>query len=40
MTACYTGCIISFIAFPAFPIVVDDIWQLWDDGYTIGTLRE
>lgn len=40
VTACYTGCIISFIAFPAFPSVIDYIWQLWDDGYSIGTLRE
>ncbi|KAE8740418.1 Ionotropic receptor 21a, partial [Frankliniella occidentalis] len=39
VTACYTGCIISFIAFPAFPTVVDYIWQLWEGNYQIGTLR-
>ncbi|KAK3930163.1 Ionotropic receptor 21a [Frankliniella fusca] len=38
VTACYTGCIISFIAFPVFPTVVDYIWQLWEGNYQIGTL--
>ena len=38
VTACYTGSVISFIAFPVFPALVETMKDVKEGGYRVGTL--